>query len=51
MEGFRYRIDDTQFPVFNGSESLKGIFPIIPIGMLEIWRQEEQGELDVSDFY
>ena len=51
MEGFRYRIDDTQFPVFNGSESLKGIFPIIPIGMLEILRQEEQGELDVSEFY
>lgn len=51
MEGFRYRIDDTQFPVVNGSESLKGMFPIIPIGMLDIWRQEDQGGLDVEDFF
>jgi len=38
MEGFRYRIDDSKFPVICGSESLKGTFPIIPIGMLDIWR-------------
>ena len=40
MEGFRYRVDDTQFPVFNGPNQLnKGSFPILPIGMLDIWRE------------
>jgi len=41
MEGFRYRIDDTKFPNFNGKNSLNETkFPIIPIGMLDIWRQD-----------
>mgnify|MGYP006950406550 CR=1 FL=1 len=51
MEGFRYRVDDTQFPVFNNSVSLKGTFPIIPIGMLDIWRQDDKGGVDIDDFF
>lgn len=51
MEGFRYRIDDTKFPVFNGNQSLKGSYPIIPIGMLDIWRQEDKGGVDIDDFF
>lgn len=43
MEGFRYRIDDTCFPVMNGGTQCSG-FPIIPIGMLGIWREEQQEE-------
>ena len=43
MEGFRYRVDDTQFPVFNGPNQLnKGTFPIIPIGMLDVWREQDK---------
>jgi len=42
MEGFRYRVDDTKFPVYQGSTKLnKGAFPIIPIGMLDIWRAQD----------
>ena len=39
MEGFRYRINDTMFPVYRGQKKLED-FPIIPNGMLEIWRSE-----------
>ena len=41
MEGFRYRVNDTCFPVYRGSKALCE-FPIIPIGMLDVWRQEER---------
>lgn len=51
MEGFRYRVDDSQFPTFNHNESLKGTFPIIPIGMLNIWRQEDKGGVDIDNFF
>jgi hypothetical protein len=55
MEGFRYRVDDTIFPVFHGPDQLnKGTFPIIPIGMLDVWRQQdklgEQGT-NLDDFF
>jgi len=50
MEGFRYRIDDTKYPNFNGKNSLANTkFPIIPIGMLDIWRQD-QAEDNMGDF-
>ena len=39
MEGFKYRLNDTVFPVFKGNHKLDD-FPIIPIGMLDIWRSE-----------
>ena len=38
MEGFRYRINDTPFPVAKDSKVVED-FPIIPIGMLNIWRE------------
>ena len=41
MEGFRYRVDDTKFPVFKGHQKLTE-FPIIPIGMLGVWRDEQR---------
>lgn len=41
MDGFRYRINDTCFPVYKGKEKLTE-FPIIPIGMLDIWRSENE---------
>ena len=52
MEGFRYRVDDTEFPVFVGAEQVNNRnFPIIPVGMLDVWReQEEQGGIDLNDF-
>ena len=42
MEGFRYRVDDTNYPVFQGNKKLED-FPIIPIGMLDIWRAQDEG--------
>jgi hypothetical protein len=50
MEGFRYRIDESKFPVLDGCVSLKGSFPIIPIGMLQIWRQDDKNAFDTDDF-
>lgn len=41
MEGFRYRANDSQFPVANNNKDISAEFPIIPIGMLKIWREEE----------
>lgn len=50
MEGFRYQIDSTKFPVFDGNKQLTD-FPVIPIGMLDIWRQDNQDEgIDLKDF-
>ena len=40
MEGFRYRVNNTGFPVYKGRKQLSD-YPIIPIGMLDIWRSEE----------
>jgi hypothetical protein len=40
MDGFRYRVNDTIFPVYKGQEIMEK-FPIIPIGMLDIWRSDE----------
>jgi len=51
MEGFRYRVDDSPFPIFNHNQSLKGTFPIIPVGMLDIWRQEDKNGVDVDHFF
>jgi hypothetical protein len=51
MEGFRYRVDDSPFPVFNHNQSLKSTFPIIPVGMLDIWRQEDKNGVDIDDFF
>lgn len=46
MEGFRYRVNgDVLYPVFRGKEELKE-FPIIPIGMLDIWRSENEEEFN-----
>lgn len=42
MDGFNYRINDTLYPVYHG-KTLNGNFPIIPIGMLDIWRSENDG--------
>lgn len=51
MEGFRYRVDDTAYPVVNGASKCSE-FPIIPIGMLDIWREEQrdEGGLDLDQF-
>ena len=43
MEGFRYRVNDTAFPVYRGKKKLED-FPIIPIGMLDVWREEDQAD-------
>jgi hypothetical protein len=43
MDGFRYRVDATPFPVYRGKQRLED-FPIIPIGMLDVWRSENQGD-------
>jgi hypothetical protein len=51
MEGFRYRVDDSPFPIFNHNQSLKGTFPIIPVGMLDIWRQEDKNGVDIDHFF
>ena len=40
MEGFRYRINNTDFPVFHKNVKLSK-FPILPVGMLDIWRSED----------
>lgn len=45
MEGFRYRVNDTVFPVYRARQELKD-FPIIPIGMIEIWRSENDADFD-----
>lgn len=54
MEGFRYRVDDTQYPVFmNGNQINNADFPILPIGMMDIWNhlddQNDEG-IDLNDF-
>ena len=46
MEGFRYRVNDTVYPVFRGKENQKESFPIIPSGMLDIWRSENEEEFN-----
>lgn len=40
MEGFRYRVNDSCYPVYKEGKKLED-FPIIPIGMLDIWRGEQ----------
>ena len=47
MEGFRYRINDSPYPVAKEGKILDD-FPVIPIGMLKIWR--EQNEEDDFNF-
>jgi len=44
MEGFRYRIasDISPFPVFNGREDVSSKFPVLPIGMMDLWRKDEE---------
>lgn len=43
MEGFRYRVDDSKFPVFKSKDQLNNKeFPIIPVGMLDIWRADNE---------
>ncbi len=42
MEGFNYRVNDTPYPVYHGNK-IDETFPIIPIGMLDIWRSENDG--------
>jgi hypothetical protein len=37
MDGFNYRVNDTVYPVYRGDKPAQD-YPIIPIGMLEIWR-------------
>jgi len=46
MEGFRYRINNTIYPVFKEGKKLTQ-FPIIPIGMMDVWREDEG---DFCDF-
>ncbi len=48
MEGFNYRVNDTIYPVYQNGK-VSDTFPIIPIGMLDIWRSENDGEDD--DFF
>ena len=48
MEGFNYRVNDTVFPVYKGKERLSN-FPIIPPGMLGIWRSENESEFNFWD--
>ena len=43
MEGFRYRVNDTIYPVYREGKKIEE-FPLIPIGMLDIWRSE--GDFD-----
>ncbi len=43
MEGFKYRVDDGPYPVYRGKQKLED-FPIIPIGMLDVWRSETEGD-------
>lgn len=51
MEGFRYRQNDTKFPVFKDKQAMKSHeFPIIPIGMLDIWRSDND-DAGGSDFF
>ena len=47
MEGFRYlKNDNTVYPVLKGTKLCED-FPIIPVGMLKIWReQDDEGDLD-----
>ncbi len=45
MDGFRYRVNDTPFPVAKDGKVVDD-FPIIPIGMLTIWREQN----DDGDF-
>ena len=45
MEGFRYRVDESPFPVFRGAKRLDGKeVPLIPIGMLDVWRQQNKND-------
>ena len=43
MEGFRYRVNDTPFPVAKDGKIVED-FPIIPIGMLKIWREQNEDD-------
>ena len=47
MEGFRYRKNDnTVYPVLKDGQPCPD-FPIIPVGMLSIWREQgDEGDLD-----
>lgn len=43
MEGFRYRVDESPFPVYRGGKKCEE-FPMIPIGMLDVWRQQNNDD-------
>ena len=48
MEGFRYLVNDnTRYPIVKERTPCTD-FPIIPVGMLAIWREQEEdgGDLD-----
>ena len=44
MEGFRYRIasDISPYPVFNAKENVSDKFPILPVGMMDLWRKDDE---------
>lgn len=44
MEGFRYRTvqDLSPYPVFKGKENVSEKFPVLPIGMLDLWRKDDE---------
>ena len=44
MEGFRYlKNDNTVYPVLKDGQPCED-FPIIPVGMLSIWREQDEGD-------
>ena len=50
MEGFRYRVPeekDEAFPVMHGNKIFTTEFPIIPTGMLGIWREDYAQDEDL----
>ena len=44
MEGFRYRKvgDLSSYPVFNGKNNVSADFPVLPIGMMDLWRKDDE---------
>ena len=50
MEGFRYRVPEQNekgFPVMHGDKDITTEFPIIPTGMLSIWREDYAQDEDL----
>jgi hypothetical protein len=44
MEGFRYRTvqDVSPYPVYKGRENISATFPVLPIGMIDLWRKDDE---------